>query len=332
MMGLLAAVPGTAMVDGSTRLRERPMGPLVGALKTLGAEVRATAGGLPVAIQGRVLAGGELVIRPEVSSQFVSALLLIAPLMKRGLELRVDGDLPSAPYVDLTVDVLRAFGGHVNRDPVLPMWSIPAGPLHPATLTVEGDWSAAAFVLAAVAVAGGSVEIRPLRRVSRQGDLAIASILESAGLDVSWQDGGIRATGPITRPFMADLSDTPDLFPALAAVAATVASGSRLTGLAHLVHKESDRLTAMVENLTELGAEIVVDDLSVRFTSPVTRRTGSAPMVGSADDHRIAMAMAVAALAAGPVELDDGSCVTKSFPAFWEVWDGLLRSGSPGSP
>ena len=331
MMGLLAAVPGTATVDGSARLRERPMRPLVGALENLGAAVRANDGGLPVEVNGRTLMGGELVIRPEVSSQFVSALLLAAPLMMRGLELRVEGDLPSGPYVDLTVDVLRVFGCDVECDPVLPVWSVPAGSLRPATIAVEGDWSAAAFFLAAVAVAGGSVTIGPLQRTSRQGDLAAVSILEDAGLEVSWQGGGIRASGPITQPFTADLSDTPDLFPALAAAAATVAGGSRLTGLAHLVHKESDRLTAMVENLTRLGAGLEIEDLSVKFTSTVTHRTGPPPRVDSTNDHRIAMAMAVAALAAGPAQLDDGSCVTKSFPAFWKVWDGLLESGSPGS-
>jgi 3-phosphoshikimate 1-carboxyvinyltransferase len=331
MLGLLAGVPGTTIVDGSARLRERPMGPLVGALEDLGADIQATAGGLPVALEGRVLEGGDLMIRPEVSSQFVSALLLAAPLMTRGLELRVDGDLPSGPYVDLTVDVLREFGCQVKPDPARPVWSVPAGPLRAATMRVEGDWSAAAFFLAAVAVAGGSISIGPLERTSRQGDRAIVAILENAGLDISWHCGRMRAVGPITRPFAADLSDTPDLFPALAAAAATVGGGSRLTGLTHLVHKESDRLSAMVDNLVRLGAEIEIEDLSVRFTSATSRCGGPPREVCSADDHRIAMAMAVAALAAGPAQLDDESCVTKSFPAFWNVWDGLLESNRSGS-
>lgn len=332
LIALLAASRGAFVVDGSARLRERPMGPLFDALDTLGATVRAHAGCLPVEIDGEVLNGGPVEVRPQISSQFVSALVMAGPLMRDGLDLRVTGPLPSAPYLDLTVDVMRSFGSRMEVTEDRRHWRVEPVPLRQTRYEVEGDWSAAAFFLAAVAVAGGELEIGPLDPASRQGDRAILRILADAGLEFDWRERTLVVRGPIVAPLAADLSDTPDLFPALAAAAACAPPGSRFTGLDHLKHKESDRLATMAENLERLGARLAVRGPELRVEATVDASAGETRKVTAANDHRIAMAMAVVALGAGRLELDDPSCVSKSFPRFWQAWEILVGpSGAGGS-
>ncbi len=330
ILGLLAASPGHSVVDGSARLRQRPMAPLVETLIGLGAGLHSETDGLPIEIDGIELDGGGATIRPEVSSQFVSSLVLAAPLMARGLDLEVVGPLPSAPYLDLTEDVLRAFGGELEVTNDRRRWRVAPVPLQETDYHVEGDWSAAAFVLAAVAVAGGDVVVHPLDPSSRQGDRALLAILEKAGLRTSWDGDRLRVSGPARLPIEADLTDTPDLFPALAVVAAAAEADSRLEGLDNLRHKESDRLTVMVENLRRVGAEISIEGSRAIFERSIGGKFEQPPRVTAGGDHRIAMAMAVAALAAGPLELDDADCVSKSFPGFWRIWEDLTALGTGG--
>jgi 3-phosphoshikimate 1-carboxyvinyltransferase len=330
LLALLAASPGKSIVDGSHRLRERPMDPLLEALIRLGAKVRSQEGFLPVEINGLVLEGGAVEVEPEISSQFVSALVMAGPLMRKGLDLAVKGTLPSAPYLDLTVDTMRAFGSELEVSDDKRSWHVPPIGLQKTRYEVEGDWSAAAFFLAAVAVAGGEVEIGPVDPGSRQGDRAAVRILADAGLEVDWHGRRLRASGPVVAPMSVDLRHTPDLFPALAAVAACAPPGSRFTGLDHLKHKESDRLMAMKENLEGLGARLVVRGSEMEVEATVVEGSSAPKGVTAAGDHRIAMAMAVAALAAGPLELDEPGCVAKSFPRFWIEWEGLLSNGGTG--
>jgi 3-phosphoshikimate 1-carboxyvinyltransferase len=313
VLALLAASPGRFVLDGSKRLRERPLAPLLEACRALGAKLDSSDDRLPVSIDGCVLDGGKAEVRPVVSSQFVSALALAGPLMRRGL--------------DLTIEVLRSFGAELEVDPGRRRWRVRPTPLKNTRYSVEGDWSAAAFVLAAVAVAGGEIIVGPLDPASRQGDRAVVRILGDAGLELNWTEDGLLARGPITAPISCDLRDAPDLFPALAVVGACAPPGSYFTGLDHLRHKESDRLSVMVDNLTRLGTELAVRGSELEITATL-RPTSEHRRVVAAADHRIAMAMAVAALAAGPLELDDPRCVGKSFPDFWQTWEGLVGEGA----
>jgi 3-phosphoshikimate 1-carboxyvinyltransferase len=300
--------------------------PLVEALMALGAEISSRGGCLPVELVGGRLAGGRLQLRPGVSSQFVSSLLLAGPLMKNGLELEVIGPVPSRPYLDLTRDVMVDFGASIIRDGS-DRWRVEPGGLRPTTFRVEGDWSAMAFAAAAVAAVGGSVTIGPLSSTSSQGDRAICAILESAGLALAFSGEDLEISGRMTRPFEADLTATPDLFPALVVVAAAGPAGSVLTGIEHLKHKESDRLTVMVKNLGRLGAEFDLGPGSLVVRKGVEPNHPGVIRVTAADDHRVAMALAVAALVAGQLELDDGSCVGKSYPEFWNMWETLVDGG-----
>jgi 3-phosphoshikimate 1-carboxyvinyltransferase len=327
LLGLLAASPGHFVLDGSARLRERPMAPLVESLSALGAEISTDDGRLPMTIVGREMIGGQATIEPKVSSQFVTSLVLAAPLMKQGIDLQVVGDLPSAPYLDLTEDVLRSFGGGVIVDNERRWWRVAPGPLRLALYEVEGDWSAAAVMMAAVAVAGGQVEMGALEANTRQGDRKIIEVLSGAGLQIDWRQNYLAARGPVTAPMVADLRDTPDLFPPLMVVASCTPAGSRFTGLENLQHKESDRLTVMVRNLGRLGAGITVRESEIEVHTPMRPTPGPSPRVTTSGDHRVAMAMAVAALSVGPLELDDPECVSKSFPGFWEAWESLIGPG-----
>lgn len=326
ILGLLACVPGRFRVDGTERLRERPMLPLIEALVELGSEIRSSDGRLPVDLVGDRLAGGRLQLRPEVSSQFVSSLLLAGPLMTNGLELEVIGPVPSRPYLDLTADVMGDFGASISRSSP-DHWKVDSGGYRPATFRVEGDWSAMAFAAAAVAVAGGRVTIGPLASMSSQGDRAICTILEDAGLDVGFSGEELEVSGRMTRPFEADLTATPDLFPALVVIAAAGPAGSVLSGIEHLKHKESDRLAVMVDNLGRLGAVFDLSPTSLVVRASIKRHHSGPIPVTAADDHRVAMAMAVAALVSGELELDDGGCVGKSYPGFWNMWETLIEGG-----
>jgi 3-phosphoshikimate 1-carboxyvinyltransferase len=249
--------------------------------------------------------------------------------MRRGIDLEVVGELPSAPYLDLTLEVLRAFGAEITASEDRRTWRVAPGGLRPATYEIEGDWSAAAFSLAAVAVSGGAVDVGPLAPASLQGDREVVEILRRAGLGVEWNGKRLVARGPATTPIAADLEHCPDLFPALVAVAACGPPGSTFTGLEHLAHKESDRLTVMTENLRRLGAGLGFDGPKLVIRQSLHHTLDSPRDVTAAGDHRIAMAMAVTALGAGPLHLDDGACVSKSYPGFWSDWD-LLTQRPPG--
>ncbi len=325
LLALAATVTGETVVDGTPRLRERPMGPLLGALRELGADVQTGDGALPVRIRGKRLDGGPLALNPGVSSQFVSALLLAAPGMRDGLDLQLEGPIPSRPYLELTRAVLEAFGGFVAVDAAGRRWRVRPGRLEPVSYTVEGDWSAAAFPLAAAAVAGGRVTVANVAPGSAQGDRCLTGILARAGCHVTSGASGVSVEGPATVAFEADLSDAPDLFPALAVVAASVPAGSVLRGLGALRHKESDRLAVMVGNLGRLGAEVGTDGETMVVRKPLPRGGSRDVAVTAAADHRIAMAMAVAALGTGPLLLDDPGCVAKSYPEFWRDWGRLVR-------
>lgn len=332
LLAHMAAQPGEWIVDGSLRLRERPIGPLVDALVKLGAAIEpcdeALTGSapalwrLPLRVRGRDLAGGSVTLDAAASSQFVSALLLLGPHLPGGLSIRLPAAPPSRPYLALTARVLGAFGGEVSLSGDWREFSVAEGPLVPTEYQVEGDWSASAFPLAAVAVAGGDVEIGGVSRDSLQGDRVILDVLEAAGCRVDAVPGGVRVRGPVTRPVQADLLDAPDLFPALSVVAAV--AGGRLSGLAGLAAKESDRLEVMAAHLAAFGFDVA--RTADTFSAPGGARGVSAPRtpLDPAADHRVAMALAVAGTVVPGVRVADPGCVGKSWAGFWEDWQDLV--------
>jgi len=328
LAGLLATMDGDHLIEGSRRLAQRPMKELIDALIELGAEIEAPSGTLPLRIRGSRIEGGKLFFEPRVSSQFVSSILMAAPRFRKGLELEILGHLPSAPYLKLSRDVMEVFGAEISCTQDLRSWSVAPGGLQEARYEVEGDWSAAAFPLAALAVCGGQIQLGPLNRNSHQGDAAILNFLQDAGVDFHWEGSMLHAGGIAGDPIMPDLLKCPDLFPAMVVIAACRLPGSVFSGIEHLKHKESDRLRAMTENLESLGAEFELFEGKLTVSRTVDVESSRQREVLAHADHRIAMAMAVTALYAGPLLLDDPSCVGKSFPGFWEAWEAMLQPDS----
>lgn len=317
LLAVLASLPGRYLLDGVPRLRERPIGGLLTALRALGARI--TGESLPLVVEGGELAGETVRLDARVSSQFVSALLFLGCRLPAGLRVELSHPVPSWPYVEMTAAVLRVFGAEVTLDPKA---AVVRGPLAPRKLTVEGDWSAAAFPLVGVAVAGGELEVRGVRRPSVQGDAAIVEILRRAGCRMHAGTDSVRVVGPATAPFKARLSDVPDLFPPLSVLVAL--RGGELSGLGHLAYKESNRLAVMVDRLRQLGLEVETDGASFRGTGGPKPRAPGYPLSPEAD-HRIAMALAVAGLVTPGLHLLDPGCVAKSWPGFFETWADLVR-------
>lgn len=304
-------------LDGSARLRERPVAELGRALEAIGGRILASGahGGLPLVAGGSPPRGGSVDVAADRSSQFASALLLIGPVLSEGLDLRVLPPAVSMPYVGLTLGVLEAFGAKVRRPEPLRFVVEPGG-LSGGVFRVEGDHSSASYFLAAAALCGGRVRVTGLDPGSRQADAAFAGMLESIGCRVRAEADVVEVVASGRIPgFEMDAGDCPDVVPTLAALAAHAEGPCVVRGVPHLKWKESDRLAVLAENLCRMGRPAFADGSSLRVDAsggelrPATIRTAS--------DHRIAMAFAVAGLRS-PLAIDDPGCVAKSYPAFWD--------------
>jgi 3-phosphoshikimate 1-carboxyvinyltransferase len=323
----LAAGERECVIDGSDRMRQRPIEDLLQALRSLGARAASIEGDgcPPVRVGGEGLRGGEARLPGARSSQYLSALLLAAPAAVAGLDLIIDGDLVSRPYVDLTIDVMGRFGVEVeatrSEGGEECFRVAPGQQYRPTDYEVEGDYSAASYFFAAAAITAGRVEVAGLTADSRQGDAAFLDLLERMGCVVERRAGAVVVQGPpVLRGIDADLGRMPDVAPTLAAVALHAQGPTRISGASHLRLKESDRIAALVDGIGRLGGEATAapDGLTI------TPRALSGAPVETFSDHRMAMAFAIAGLRIpGTVILDPG-CVSKSFPAFWEALERLI--------
>jgi 3-phosphoshikimate 1-carboxyvinyltransferase len=306
------------LLDGSPRLRERPMEELGAALATLGCAVSLgpSRGGLPLRAGGRSPQGGAVRLPGARSSQFASALLLVGARLPAGLALELEAPAVSLPYVALTVEVLRAFGVTVEEDPAALVWRVRATDYAGRAYRVEGDHSSASCFLAAAALAGGRVRVEGLAARSVQPDARLGAILRGLGCVVSsgecWVE--VRGTGRVPG-FRADLTDAPDLAPTLAALALFAEGPCTLSGIGHLRLKESDRLDVLASNLRRLGRDASASGDRLELPAPRSALRGG--IVRTAADHRVAMAFAVAGLRLEGTAVDDSTCVTKSNPGFW---------------
>jgi 3-phosphoshikimate 1-carboxyvinyltransferase len=317
---------GHRRVDGANRLRERPMGEAIDALRALGAEVRdvGAPGHLPVEVVGGTLAGGEVAVRGDVSSQFLSGLLLAAPAMRTGLRVEVRGPLVSQPYIDMTVAVMDAFGVDVAR-PDARTWVVDPQPYRAVRYHVEPDASAASYPWAIAAVVGGRVTVEGLGPGSVQGDVAFVDLLEQMGATVERTATGTAVIGTgALRGIEADLADISDTAQTLAVVAAFADGPTRVTGIGFIRDKETDRIGAVVTELRRLGVDASEEaDGFVVHPAPMHPAT-----IATYGDHRMAMAFAVAGLRAPGVQIADPGCVAKTFPGFWALLEELR--GGPG--
>lgn len=318
-LALAALSPEETVLDGSARMRERPLATLVAALRSLGASIDRD--GLPLTVRGP-LRGGEVTVHADESSQFASALLLAGPRMAAGLRLRLEGDIVSAPFIELTLAALADRRVRVER-PRRTEIAIAPQPVAARSLAVAGDVTASTYPAAAAALLGGAVEIadrsgRDDR--ARQGDVRFYELLERMGCRVALGSGTIRVerSGPL-HGIVADVADCSDVFPTLAVVATQADGPSELQGIGHTRRQESDRIAAVAAGLSALGGRVEAFADAIRIT-PAPLRGG---IVDAAGDHRIAMAFSVLGLVVPGVSIEGAESVAKTFPTFYEMLAAL---------
>ncbi len=337
MTALAALGPGPYTVDGLPPLRARPMAPLHDALAALGAQLvpGETWGHLPVELRGGVGRDGDgdepatLAVPGDISSQYLTALMLIAPLLHRGLRIDITTPLVSRPYVEMTAAVMASFGvdGVVIGDDRV---TVPAGTYRSCDFDVEPDASSASYPLAAAAVVGGRVAVPGLGSRSMQGDAAFATLLARMGCDVVIDDDRteVRRTGSL-HGIDIDMAEVSDLVPTLAVVAAFADTPTVIRGVGFIRGKESDRIGDLCAELRRAGVDATPNADGITVTPAVpTGAMGSAVVLGTHHDHRLAMAFAVLGLGAqqlgvAGIEVDDPAVVSKSWPAFWQTFEAL---------
>ncbi|HEX7039676.1 MAG TPA: 3-phosphoshikimate 1-carboxyvinyltransferase [Trueperaceae bacterium] len=326
LTAVLAAGRGEYVLDGNARMRERPIGDLLDALRQLGAAAESAGGRPPVTLRADGLSGGSVTVRGGVSSQFLSGLLMAAPLAEGPLTIAVEGELLSRPFVDMTLDVMAHFGVAVRRDGYR-RFEVTPGTYRARDYRVEGDAMAAGYFWAAAAVTGGSVRVRNLGDGTLQGDARLAGVLAEMGCDVAWARDSVTVAGPRRlRGGEFDLNDMPDQAQTLAVVGLFADSPVHVANVGNLRVKETDRLHAMAVELTRLGARVEEGDDSLTVW-PLASEPTTPVELETYGDHRMAMALAVAGARLPNVVIKDPACVNKTYPRFFDDFLGLLGAG-----
>ena len=344
LTAFLSIGQGTHLITGTERMRHRPIGVLVDALRELGADIVYTGeeGFPPLRITGRPLEGGQVSLPGNVSSQYISALLMIAPKLQKGLTLQLTGEIISRPYIDMTVEMMRSFGAKV-------MWEdgntlrVAPEPYTPTPYLIEADWSAASYWYEIVLLSENTQETATLIGLfehSLQGDSAINNLFAQLSVRSIFLSTGSQQpkTSLIRRGALPprvewDFTRTPDLAQTLVVTCALKGIPFRFTGLQSLRIKETDRMAALQQELRKLGVQVDVEgDSIMSWNGPEHQPSGEVPYLQPAtgttidtyDDHRMAMAFAPAALVLGSIDINHPEVVSKSYPRFWE---DLQRAG-----
>ncbi len=316
---------GDYVLTGEPRMKERPIGHLVDALRPLGASIEylETEGYPPVTIRSGKLAGGRVSIDGSISSQFLTALLMVAPLCEDSLTIDVEGELVSKPYIDITLALMARFGVEVeNRD--YRQFYIAAGQRYvsPGRFLVEGDASSASYFLAAAAIGGGPITVHGVGRMSLQGDKHFADALEAMGAVIEWQDESITARRGALNGIDMDMNHIPDAAMTIATTALFANGPTTIRNVYNWRVKETDRLAAMATELKKVGA-IVEEGHDYLRIEPVNSLQHAA--IDTYNDHRIAMCFSLLAVGGVPVTINDPDCTAKTFPDYFDRLAGLCR-------
>lgn len=324
LLPLLAGREGTWLVTGTERLCQRPMQPLVEALRQLGADIVCLGkeGLLPLRVQGRPLRGGALTLDASQSSQFASALLLAAPTWAAGLTLRLEGPVASRPYLDMTLSMMRQAGAEVLcHGPII---EVAPKPYREVPFEVGADWSAASYWYELLALSeGGSLTLEGLQLDTLQGDAVVASWYERFGVQTRFEPQGAVLTQVAmeSKPLQFDFSDTPDLFPAVCVTCVALHLPAVFTGTRNLSLKESDRVHALMSELSKLYTfiNIIEDDKIIISVSRLfnIERNDDVVLIDTHHDHRIAMALAPLKIRFPRIEISHPEVVEKSYPNYW---------------
>jgi len=326
LLTAVAAIQGFPVeIDGDQRMRQRPMEPLLNALRRLGARVEHHQGGFPVTVVGNTSLGGRVMLKASKSSQFVSALMIIAPVTLRGIQIDLEAEIPSRSYVEMTGLMMRGAGVYLEAFPAA--FKIPGEqPYRLNRWTVENDFSSAAYFLTAAAVSAGRVVLKNMPSDSLQGDRVILDILKKSGAEIRWEKNNLQLRGQRIKGIEYDCQKCPDVVPTLAVLALFAGGDSILKNISHLKFKESDRIAAILNNIRLLGGEASLEDKNLI----VRPRKLHGARLPSYDDHRIAMSFALAGLRTAGVNIENPDCVAKSFPAFWDCFLPNIQTEKPG--
>lgn len=324
-----AAVPGEHhVITGTARMCQRPVGVLVDALRTLGARIEyvGQTGFPPLRIEGRRLQGGQLELPADVSSQYISALLMIAPTLTSGLRLRLRGEVVSRPYIDMTLSLMRQFGAQADWTAADELTVAPQAYSAGTHYRVEPDWSAASYWYEAVALSADGdacIHLPGLRPDSVQGDRATARLFEQLGVATTFDAEGavVRKLAGVAPPVAGrleeDFAECPDLAQTLVVACAETGRPFRFTGLQSLKIKETDRIVALRDELAKLGFALAADERTLTWDGRRTPHAAAPAVIDTYEDHRMAMAFAPAALREGCIRIRRPEVVSKSYPAYW---------------
>jgi 3-phosphoshikimate 1-carboxyvinyltransferase len=318
-LALLCRHPVT--LTGSRRMQERPIGPLAQALHSLGGSIHflKNEGFPPLAVSG-YLQGGRAVIDGSISSQFISSILITAPYAETEVEVIIPSPPASRSYLDITLDVMQAFGAGVMREGYARFSVNNARHYAGRTYAIEGDYSSSSYFFAIAAICGGRMTVKNLVPGSVQGDRRFPDVLESMGCTVTYSENEVTVerTGEL-HGITVDMSSSPDTVQTLCMVAAMAKTPTTISGISHLKFKESDRITSTAERLKALGGDVQTGDDWITI-SPSPLHEGS---IDPDNDHRTAMSFAVLGLGIGGVTITNAECVNKSFPGFWDTIRGM---------
>ena len=321
----LAASHGEFVLTGEPRMEERPIGALVDALAQAGAGIQylKNEGYPPLKIQGGNLSGGKISVDGSVSSQFLTAVLMAAPLFKEDAEIEIEGELVSKPYIDITLDTMKQFGVNVENDNYQ-RFIVKAGQSYqaPGKFLVEGDASSASYFLAAGAIKGGKVKVTGVGSKSVQGDIRFADVLEKMGATITWGDDFIQVEGAPLKAVDMDMNHIPDAAMTIGTAALFATGTTRITNIYNWRVKETDRLAAMACELKKVGAIVNEGHDFIEVTAPERLKVAE---IDTYNDHRIAMCFSLVALSDTKVIINDPGCTAKTFPDYFERFKSITR-------
>ncbi|WP_280229435.1 3-phosphoshikimate 1-carboxyvinyltransferase [Bacteroides fragilis] len=324
----LSSTPGTHIITGTERMQQRPIQILVNALRELGASIEYTRneGFPPLRIEGAPLAGNEITLKGNVSSQYISALLMIGPILKNGLQLRLTGEVVSRPYINLTLQLMKDFGASARWTSDQSI-SVEPQPYRCVPFTVESDWSAASYwYQMAVLSSEADIELTGLFRHSYQGDSRGAEVFARLGIETEYTEEGIRLrkNGSCVKRLDEDFVDIPDLAQTFVVTCALLDVPFRFTGLQSLKIKETDRIEALKAEMKKLGYVLHDEDDSILYWNGERIEPQVCSVIKTYEDHRMAMAFAPAAIHYPTIQIDEPQVVSKSYPGYW---DDLRKAG-----
>ncbi|MBI5390788.1 3-phosphoshikimate 1-carboxyvinyltransferase [Candidatus Woesearchaeota archaeon] len=326
LAGFAALANGTSRLNGDQRMQQRPIQDLINALQQAGISATATRGCPPITITGGQLKGGDIVINSEVSSQFITSLLLCSPYASNDVILHLTGKTTSRNYIDMTIKMMQDLGIHVER--TNDGFRVRSGQrYHAREYTIEPDASSASYFFAAAAVTQGTIEVA-IPKSSLQGDSRFVDALQAMGCEVKKKRSSIVVQGKPLHGITIDMNSMPDTAPTLAAVALCAEGKTTITNIGNLRVKECDRIHVLVDELRKIGADMREGKDWLSITPKKETKEYTAATLDPHADHRMVMSFAVAGLRIQGIQVKDPKCVSKSFPDFFQRWEAMLCTSS----